>query len=413
MRILFSNPNLHNDSAVTSSANSLESIFQKYGMEDENFVTSIFDEGISIEVERVYRLFPHKKNFVHIGMGGSSLGPKMLIKSLGCKSDVQFHFLDNSDPDSVISVLNECHLPETLFYVVSKSGTTAETIAILSLVIRKLKENAISSSHWRDYLVFCTNSKEGDLKAMADDFDLATLFIPEKVGGRFSVLSGVGLFPAKFANINMGALLKGAQDALVSLREASILSRDLYRLVEAVIYCRKTYHISETVIMPYCDRLKSFNDWFTQLWAETLGKDGIGLTPLSAVGASDQHAQMQLFMDGPRDKFFIFVQNENFTNRTSMDCGLSYPSFQKLSHFNLSDLIQCQLRGTLAAMAEKGIPHALITLESLDEYQLGQLIVFFKNLTTIVGHRLEINPFNQPGVEKGKRYAFQFLEALT
>ena len=162
--------------------------------------------------------------------------------------------------------------------------------------------------------------------------------------------------------------------------------------------------------MPYCDRLRSFNDWFTQMWAESLGKEGIGLTPLTAIGASGQHSQMQLFMDGPRDKFFLFIQIQELREEGEIRCQLPYPSFQALRAASLGELLRHQLAGTLMAMDELEIPYALLTLQRPGEWELGQLIMFFQLLTTLVGDRLQLNPFNQPGVERCKRNAFQLLD---
>lgn len=401
----FDFPSYITRSSISCDQKALEKVFRKYLCSNENFTTVISDQKALAKIEHTYQLFSHKKNFIHIGVGGSSLGPEMLINVLGNNPEVQFHFLKNSDPESIVPVINNSRLPETLFFIVSKSGGTAETMAILSLAIEKLKANAIPQSRWKDYLVFCTDSERGDLRKIAEDFDLKVLPIPRGVGGRFSVLTTVGLFPGKFAQINLNNLLQGAKEALGLLGQKSF-----HCLVDTIIQCSEAQAISQTVLMPYYDRLRSFNYWFVQLWAESLGKEGTGLTPVPAIGAIDQHSQMQLFMDGPRDKFFIFIRVKEFTEMAPIHNDLPYPSLQTLNGSHLAQLIQCQLKGTLLAMDDQKIPYALLTLDKLGERELGKLIMLFEILTTLVGEGLKINPFNQPGVEQGKRYAFQLLK---
>ena len=387
---------------------SLKKVFHKYGHPDENFTTVISDKKILTEIENIYQKFSYKKKFVHIGLGGSHLGPEMLIKALGNNSDVQFHFLNNSDPESIIPIIHRSPLKETLFFVVSKSGYTTETMAILSLVLEKLKAQGIPSSRWREFLVFCTDPKRGDLRKIAQDFSLMSLPIPYGVGGRFSVLTAVGLFPGRFAQICLTDLLQGAQKSLDLVDK-----KPFQHLLETLLHGHNTQGLSQTVLMPYYDRLKSFNQWFIQLWAESLGKKKKGLTPLGAIGAMDQHSQMQLFMDGPRDKFFIFIRVKEFTERAPLlpASDLPYSSMQWPQGSSLAKLIQCQLKGTLMAMGDRKLPYVVLNLDKLAEKELGELIMFFETLTALVGEGLNINPFNQPGVEEGKRYAFQLLEA--
>ena len=392
-------------SPTTNCRLALKEVLAKYGLEGKNFTTLPYDEGESIPMTSAHGNFAHKNVFVHIGMGGSSLGPQMLIKTLGGHSQRQFHFLDNSDPELVAPIIESCDLRETLFYVVSKSGTTTETMAILSLVMAKLARQNVPPSRWKEYLVFCTDPERGDLRAMANDLDILALPIPGPVGGRFSVLSAVGLFPAQFAGIDTRKLMEGAKGVMDNLEEGT-----LARLLNALEEGYSQHQISHTVLMPYCQRLQSFNEWFVQLWSESLGKRGLGPTPLGAIGAKDQHSQMQLFMDGPRDKFFVFIEVEEFADTGPLgETSLPYSSLRQLSGYSLAQLIQCQLKGTMMALDDKKIPYALLSLERVEEGELGQLIMLFELLTTLVGKGLGINPFDQPGVELGKRYTAQLL----
>ena len=376
----------------------------KYAQPQENFTTIISDPTLRPATTAVYRQFAPKKTFIHIGMGGSSLGPAMLTRTLSTPSDVQFYFLDNSDPTSVIPTLTQADLAQSLFYVVSKSGQTMETLAILSRVLERLQAAGIPPARWKEHLVFCTDPNQGELTKMAHELAITTLPFPPGVGGRFSVLTPAGLLPASFAHIDIDLLFRGAQEALELLPTSA-----LQHLVQAILQGQG--QISQTVLMPYCDRLKSFNAWFVQLWAESLGKDGTGLTPITAIGASDQHSQMQLFMDGPRDKFFIFIQIAPAPTNSTPPRPVPVTYLPDFEQIDLAQLLQCQLAGTLQAMDDQQLPYVLLTLPQLDARQLGKLIVFFELLTVCVGAGLGVNPFDQPGVERAKRYASQLLGA--
>jgi glucose-6-phosphate isomerase len=168
----------------------------------------------------------------------------------------------------------------------------------------------------------------------------------------------------------------------------------------------------ETVLMPYSSKLRSFSDWFTQLWAESLGKDGKGLTPIPSYGATDQHSQMQLFMEGPNNKVIIFLEIKKFTYDFSLKNKEEGQNFQLLAPFTLAQLMKAEFEGTLKALKDAKRPFIKISIDSLDEKNLGKLIVFFESLTVMMAHLLQVNPFNQPGVEAGKINAYQFLETL-
>ncbi|MCY4644937.1 MAG: hypothetical protein OXB88_09995 [Bacteriovoracales bacterium] len=409
MEITFS-PHVSSDPGPLLGPSKLQRIFQEHGLAQENFITAHSNAAVLEDVERVYQTFSHKKIFVHIGMGGSSIGPRMLLDVLGLQTSVRFHFLDNSDPDLVVPTLMACPPEKTLFYVVSKSGQTTETLAILSVVLEKLKAHHIPQSKWRDHVVLCTGPKSGALNAMAQDFDLETLTIPLGVGGRFSALTPVGLLPARFAGPDLKNLLRGAER--LGFLEEEKGQRDLSRLTKTLVQGLDLGY-GQTVLMPYCKRLESFNDWFVQLWAESLGKEGKGLTPIAAIGAAHEHSQMQLFMEGPRDKFFIFIRLKNPLYRAPLGESPDHPSLKAFAAGkDLAGLITCQLRGTLKAMDEARIPYALITLDRLREEELGGLMTLFGLLTVFVGKALGLNPFDQPGVELGKRYASKLFEAI-
>jgi glucose-6-phosphate isomerase len=363
-------------------------------------------------VEKVYTKFKHKKIFVHIGIGGSSLGPEMLISALKQNQDVKFIFINNIDSDEIHDQLLGINPRDALFYVVSKSGTTAETMAAFSMMINwgKFKSNEL-----KDYFVFCTDPKVGDLRKMSQDLSIECLSVPSSIGGRFSVLTAVGLLPAFFAGINAYELFSGAEKMKTVLLDKT--SDNPLLKSSKFLMDLKEKGISQTVLMPYSSKLRNLSFWFVQLWAESLGKkksiDGkvvnTGLTPVPGYGATDQHSQVQLFMEGPFDKCLILIKVKNPKHNYHLNCELDYSSLRNLAKVNLNQLMEAELIGTIKALEEANRPYILLEIDSNNEQALGAMIIFFESLTALVGNSLGIDPFDQPGVEAGKIYAWEHI----
>lgn len=360
------------------------------------------------DTKKVFEHFKHKKYFVHIGIGGSALGPEMLLSALGNGSGVEFVFINNIDPDDLCRKLEKINVKECLIYVVSKSGTTAETVAAMSILINMLTDCGIKEEDFKEYFVFCTDPVKGELRKLSQEWGVKTLDIPSNIGGRFSVLTPVGLLPALFAGIAAGDILEGAEDIQKHLIDAKI-GQDFFNLA----FWIKDLHdkgIRQTVMMPYSSLLKDYSAWFVQLWAESLGKEEKGLTPIPAYGATDQHSQMQLFMEGPKDKVLMLIEVEKFQRDFPLKNNLKGESFKNLSSFCLSQLMKAEFEGTLTALQENGRHVVHLKIPSLQEEYVGQLILFAECLTVMVGELLKVDPFNQPGVEAGKKYANQWLK---
>jgi len=362
------------------------------------------------ETQKIHEHFKHKKYFIHVGIGGSALGPDMLLKAFGSQSGVEFIFLNNIDPDDMYRSIEKVDIRESLIYIVSKSGTTAETVAAMSILLRELEKAGIKEDQYKDYFVFCTDPEKGDLRKLSIDWGVKTLSVPANVGGRFSVLTPVGFLPALFAGINAKAILEGAEDIQKHLSDPKI-GADFYQLA----FWIKNLHdkgVHQTVMMPYSSLLKEYSAWFVQLWAESLGKEGKGLTPVPAYGATDQHSQMQLFMEGPKDKVMFLIEVGKFSKDYSLKNKIQFGSFAMLSQYSLSQLMKAELEGTLEALKESGRHVVHLKIPSLQEEYLGQLILFSECLTVLVGDLLKVDPFNQPGVEAGKKYAYAWLKTL-
>lgn len=360
------------------------------------------------ETEKVFHHFNKKKYFIHIGIGGSALGPEMILSALGNGSGVEFIFVNNIDPDDLCRKLDKVNIKEALIYVVSKSGTTAETVAAMSIVLNMLTEAGIKESEYKDYFVFCTDPVKGELRKLTSEWNVKTLDIPSNIGGRFSVLTPVGFLPALFAGIKAIDILEGAEDIQKHLQDPKV-GASFFELA----FWIKDLHdkgVNQTVMMPYSSLLKEYSAWFVQLWAESLGKDGKGLTPIPGYGATDQHSQMQLFMEGPKDKVMMLIEVEKFHADFNLKNSLKSEAFRNLSPFKLSDLMKAEFEGTLTALQENGRHVVHLKIPSLQEEYVGQLILFAECLTVMVGELLKVDPFNQPGVEAGKKYANQWLK---
>jgi glucose-6-phosphate isomerase len=374
------------------------------------------------QTKNVFKQFSDRKLFVHVGIGGSSLGPEMLVSALS-KSDTQFLFINNIDPEELhdqLKIIERIGIKNSLFYFVSKSGGTAETQAALAIITEFLKSKNISKDELKKYFVFATDPQKSELLNLGRELEISCLEVPGNVGGRFCALTPVGYLPALFAGIDIDQLVKGALELQPILLEKTI-NNPLLKTAEFLINLKDNQGITQTVLMPYSSKLRNFSFWFTQLWAESLGKKKnllgevvhAGLTPIVGFGATDQHSQMQLFMEGPKDKCLIFVEVEKFSTDFSLKSSLSSTNLDKLSGHKLSDLLKAELNGTIKALKETSRPLMHITIERNDEYHMGQLILFFESLTAFVGQEyLKIDPFDQPGVEAGKIYAFEILNQL-
>lgn len=386
----------------------LEKFTQVVNRPDVGFFRYTLDKGIATTAKTTARRFAHKKMLVHVGIGGSALGPEMLLSALGIANGKQVQFLNNIDPDMLARQKVAWKLEDTMFYVVSKSGTTAETMAALGIITNWLEKNGVTSHDWKEHIVLCTDPQKGDLRQLARDLHLSCLEVPSSIGGRYSVLSDVGLFPAAWVGINVDQLIQGAElmRPIVTAPEAknNLLTQTALWIEEQAKLGRNL-----TVMMPYSSLLKDFTAWWVQLWAESLGKDNKGLTPVMAYGATDQHSQMQLFMQGPPDKVMLMINVVKRSQDFPLQNSLSVVSAKALNPFSLGQLLEAEFSGTLKALTEAKRPYLHFSIDDVSPASVGGLILFFESLTVAVGILLGVDPFNQPGVEAGKKYAQEWL----
>ena len=360
-------------------------------------------------------------DFVVLGIGGSALGTRTLRDALGPAggggAHPRLHVVDNIDPHSVAALLARLDMRRTFFNVVSKSGSTTETLAQYLVVAERLARE-VGPDRARDHLLFTTDPARGPLRRLAREAGIPTLPVPHNVGGRFSVLSAVGLFPAAAAGIDVAAVLRGAarmeercRAAGLTRNPAGVIATLLHR---ADVEDGRRVH----VFMPYCDRLRSFALWVQQLWGESLGRaagrDGrpasTGPTPLPAAGATDQHSLLQLFMDGPADKVVCFLTVDASDDPVPVaDLHPSRPAFAFPEGQTLGGLMAIEHAATAAALRARGRPNLTLRLARLDAETLGELILLFQAATVYAGFLYGVDPLIQPGVELGKRYVHGLL----
>ncbi|MGI5898351.1 MAG: glucose-6-phosphate isomerase [Christensenellales bacterium] len=364
-------------------------------------------------------------NFVVLGIGGSALGPIAVQQAINhlrynelpkeTRGGPRLYVEDNVDPERMASLLEVIDITKTCFNVVSKSGNTSETMSQY-LIISDLLQKKMGKDYVKN-MVITTDANKGNLLSIAKTEGIDRLVVPDGVGGRFSQLSPVGLLAAAVCGIDIEEMLAGAA-YMDGLCMSDSLSENpaLFAALMMFLSMKKGMNIS--VMMPYADSLKYMADWYAQLWAESLGKNvlrngkscAVGQTPVKALGVTDQHSQVQLYTEGPNDKLVTFLAVEKFRAETKIPGGCErFPDVSFLSGHSLNELIDAELRATRYALLKAGKPSYTIYLKEVNEFTLGQLMYLLEMMTAYCGELLNIDAFNQPGVEEGKNAAYAML----
>jgi len=376
------------------------------------------DDDVRLVLDAAAGLRERFDTLVVLGIGGSALGARALVSALGDHSiGLRVLVADGVDPEAFGAVLGGLDLGRTLFNVVSKSGETAETMAQF-LIVRDRLLRELGAVDYKQHLIVTTDAQGGALRQIVNDEGFQALPIPSDVGGRFSVLSPVGLFPAAAAAIDVEELVAGAAYTDEREKAASAPATDPALALAAALWRFANRGKRIVVVMPYCERLGATADWFCQLWAESLGKSvdrngrtvEWGQTPLRALGPVDQHSQLQLWIDGPRDKVVLFVRVEE--HGANLDLPPTYQDLDDVRYLggrSLAELVNAEQRATELALAKRGRPSATIVLPELNAFTLGQLIYLLESATVAAGLLAGIDPFGQPGVEEGKRLTYGLM----
>jgi len=370
--------------------------------------------------EAARRLAPGASDIVFLGTGGSSLGGQALaqlaghaVPGLGLLRDgPRLHFMDNLDPGTYGAMLERLRLAQTRFVAVSKSGGTGETLMQVIAALDALKGAGLTAQIPDLFLGLSEPLRDGKpngLRALLGTHKVAMLDHDPGVGGRFSVLTNVGLLPAAVVGLDIAAIRQGAATAL-----AGVLDGRAPSAAPAAVGAALSFALGRgkpiAVMLAYADRLERFTRWYVQLWAESLGKDRKGTTPVAALGPVDQHSQLQLFIAGPRDKLFTIVTVASAGRGPRMSADLaSLAGEPEFAGKTIGDLVAAQGRATTETLARNGCPVRTIHLERLDEASLGELLMHFMLETIIAARLLGVDPFDQPAVEEGKVLAKRYL----
>jgi len=362
--------------------------------------------GLSRDAERLRNRFTH---LLVLGIGGSALGTKAVLEGIGgsgARKGLALTVADNVDPDAFFPMLRSHPMKTTAVVAISKSGGTAETNAQLALAIDALKK--ANGRSWKEHLILITDPEKGVFRRMAQAEGIPSYPVPPNVGGRFSVLSPVGLLPLAAAGVSLEKLLLGARwmETLFRKRKPEINPV----LFASTVYAH--YMLANPkpvqVWMTYGQGLELLAEWWQQLWAESLGKlrpDGkpVGQTPARAAGVTDQHSQVQLYQDGPPDKIYTFIKWGKGKEEGGVPRAGFAPDMAMLGGRPLRDLFEAEFEGTIGALWNAGRPIVRIEIGARDEVHIGAFLHFWEWVTAVVGQCAGIDPFDQPGVEEGKR----------
>jgi glucose-6-phosphate isomerase len=349
---------------------------------------------------------------VVLGTGGSSLGGRTLC-ALGlspAEASPRVHFLDNVDGDTFDRLFRAIEPKRTGFIVISKSGSTAETLTQMFHCMDVFR-GAIGADGIAKSFVAVTEPGDNILRKVAKKWGMATLDHDPNIGGRYSALSLVGLLPAMIAGLDAHAVRDGARSVLATVLNGGAPETVPPAIGAAVSIGLSRQGIGTTVLMPYVDRLADFGLWFRQLWAESLGKDGKGTTPIRAMGTVDQHSQLQLYLDGPHDKMFTVVFSNCAGTGGLVPRDLADdPKLGYLAGRRMGDLLDAEQRATAETLIKRGCPTRILSVETVDERSVGALMMHYFLETILAAHLLGVDPFDQPAVEEGKVLARRYLD---
>jgi len=348
-----------------------------------------------------------------IGIGGSSLGIKAIDSLMASKRTYRrkLHFFENSDPVNISGLLSKLKKEKTLFVVISKSGGTIETTSIFKTAIAYYGLDLEGTDRER---VLVITDKGSSLSQFADHYGITQFAIPANVGGRFSVLSAVGIVPLTLAGVDTVALLGGAKGFVTRF----FARQEDHLLEKACFLYGSTPERSINVLFSYANDLENFTKWYVQLWGESLGKidtehQHVGCTPIGIIGAVDQHSFLQLLIEGPQDKTVTFISIDDFENDLAIP-EISLKHIEKTDFINGSSfnrLINAQCDATRSSLIQSGVPVDSIALDKVSEANIGEMIIYYELLTSLVGAMLHVNTYDQPGVELGKVILYQKFEA--
>lgn len=379
----------------------------------QGFMRLPFERRHAEESLRVLRSLPRGcTDLVVLGIGGSDLGARAILRACGKKGRIRVRFAGSStDPDQLADLLADLNLKRTCVNVISKSGGTLEPMSAF-LVLREKLLKAVGKRKLRTRIIATTDPKTGDLRRMAEREDYHTLEIPPNVGGRFSVLSSVGLFPAAAGGADIRSLLAGARSIATSFKNEKLERCPVCAYAGIHAIAAEMHKTTANVLMPYVYGYDEFARWYRQLIAESLGKKetrkkvpfNFGLTPIAAMGPEDQHSQLQLYTEGPHDKIITFIESRTFQNSLQTpEVPMADVSLRQLYGLPFSRLVHAERETTAEALRLTGRPNETLFIQQKNETSLGGLMMFFEIATAMLGELFDVNAYDQPGVECSKK----------
>lgn len=345
-----------------------------------------------------------KNNIIVVGIGGSTLGSKAVYDFLRYSHDFEkkLLFCESTDPVLLNNTFKNLDLDDSIFIIISKSGSTIETISTFKYILTKVALN-------KDNFIIVSD-KNSSLHKLSKDKELPYFEIPSNVGGRFSVLSVVGLLPLALIGVDIKGLLQGAKNIKNDFFSQGKIYTKLVN--KASFYAKNTEKFNINCLFSYSESLRSFNAWYIQLWGESLGKKqensylNVGLTPIGLIGPTDQHSFLQLIIEGKRDKSVTFIKVKDFDIEVKIP-NISIPNLEGLDYINglcFSELINKQADSIIESLSNEGdIPLDIIEIETINEVSIGELFFYYELLTSLSAKMLNVNAYNQPGVEDGKK----------
>lgn len=404
--------------------NAHRAVEQKRGVGMQEWMNSPYDQDdVVAKINAAAKRIANScENFVVLGIGGSALGPIAVFTALKhlyynelpveVRKTPKFYVIDNVDPERMNALLDIIDVEKTTFNVITKSGSTSETMSqyliVMDILTKRLGKNAAK------HIVATTSEKNGNLIKLAKEHDFETFYIPEGVGGRFSELSPVGLLPAAVVGIDIAEMLRGARE-MDEKCKSDDLKKNPALTIAVLQYLSMKNGKNVGVMMPYADSLKYIADWYCQLWAESLGKEvakngkvvNAGQTPVKSLGVTDQHSQVQLYNEGPFDKVITFLEVENFRSEVKIPDGCAeYPNVNFLCGHTLSELMNKELFATRYNLTRRHRANYTLAMDCVNEYNIGALLYLFQLQTAYEGEMLNVDAYNQPGVEGGKNATY-------
>ena len=391
-----------------SSKETLEALQKIYQDKDDINLLSICDNHEQVDIaKQVSNKIQNKyKKLIIFGMGGSSFGGQALCGTkfyqyLNKNLTTQIIFIDNIHYHNFSIFLEELSYQDTAFLTISKSGSTLETLSQI-LVTKSFFEKEIQKFGAKNFF-FITENTDNPLSQVAASMDCNIIPHHLKIGGRYSCFTSVAMIPAHIVNINLSEYVLGGKNIIedfLNNGEQSIVFKGA-TLLNAII--KKGY--SNHVFIPYLQRLYQMIYWYAQLFAESLGKNGKGMTPVKAIGSVDQHSQLQLFLEGPKNKFFTFItqSTQNLGNKIIIPQNVS--NIDYLNNNTLGNVINANQEATIKSLINKGCPVRRIHFHQFNDKALGEIMMFFMLETILLGYTTKIDPFDQPAVEIGKKIA--------